>query len=76
MSFGHGLVAGLKGRSIVERAQDGGAQEALAHGSLAGVEGVEEGCPVVLTHEERLNQFEIAHGHRVQFKGPWSALRT
>ena len=51
-----------------KRTQDGGAQQALAHGRAAGIEGVKEGGAVVLAGKQRLDQFQIAHRYLVEFE--------
>ena len=68
MGFGYGLIAGFESQGIEERAEDGGAQQALAHGRLAGVEGMEERSAAVLTQKERVDQFEVADRDLVEFE--------
>ena len=53
--FGYGFIAGVDFGGVDERAENRGAQQALAHWRLAGVEGVEERGSVILSLEERLD---------------------
>ncbi len=53
---------------VVERAQNGGAQQAFAHGSQACVESAEERDAVVLAGEERLDKLEIPDGYLIEFE--------
>src|SRR5580658_2408181 len=68
MGFGYGFIAGFKGLGVDKRAQDGRAQEPLAHWSLALVECVEERCARVLSCKQGFNEFEIANRDLIEFE--------
>src|SRR5579871_4990981 len=63
-----GFIAAFKDCGIYEWSQNRGTQQPLAHWRLAGIERVEERCPVVLPGEERFNELKIPHGHLIEFE--------
>jgi hypothetical protein len=54
--------------SVIERPQDGGAQQALAHWSLAAIEGMKEGGARVLAGDQRLDELEVADGYWIELE--------
>ena len=59
---------GFDGGLIEQRAQKGGAQQALPHGRLAAVEGVEERGTGGGVGEEGLDQLEVAHADGIELQ--------
>ena len=73
VGFADGFVTGFDGGGVHERAQDGGAQKALAHRRAAVRRGCERGwrgrTSLRLAGEERFDQFEIADRDLVELEG-------
>ncbi len=60
------VQTGVDLRDVDRRAQQPGAQEALAHGRDRGVNRAEQGDAGVGAGEERFDQFQIAHGDCIE----------
>ena len=55
MRFADGFIAGFERHGVDQRAQNGGAEQALAHGGLAIVERVKKRGATVLPGKERFD---------------------
>ena len=60
------IQTGVDFRDVDRRAQQPGAQQALAHGGHGGVDRAEQRDAGIGAGEERFDQFQVAHGDRVQ----------
>ncbi len=59
------FIASFQRARIQQGAQNRGPQQSLAHWRLARIERMKQRCAAVLTHEQRLNEFKVAHRHLV-----------
>ena len=69
MKFLHGVQAGFDFRDIERGREQAAAQQTAAHAGAGAVENVEERRFLGFAGEQRLDQFEIANGGRVQDQG-------